>query len=284
MKKFWIIFLSIILTLLCIWFYGRYIELQFLKTKEYAIIDTNLPEDFDGLKIVHFSDLHYGRAIDKKMMTKIIKEINLIKPDIVIFSGDLIDKDASLEEKDITYLIEKLSEIQSKYASYAVLGNHDIDYDIEVIKEIYQKSHFILLQNEYDILYGKNNMPIFIGGLDSLLEGNPDIDKTMQYFEDHENISYKILIVHEPDITNDILKKDPSINLILSGHSHNGQVKLPFIRSIYTPIGSKKYYDNQYKIENTSLYISSGIGVSRINFRLFNTPSINFYRLYNETS
>lgn len=284
MKKFWIIFLSIILTLLCIWFYGRYIELQFLKTKEYAIIDTNLPEDFDGLKIVHFSDLHYGRAIDKKMMTKIIKEINLIKPDIVIFSGDLIDKDASLEEKDITYLIEKLSEIQSKYASYAVLGNHDIDYDIEVIKEIYQKSHFILLQNEYDILYGKNNMPIFIGGLDSLLEGNPDIDKTMQYFEDHENISYKILIVHEPDITDDILKKDPSINLILSGHSHNGQVKLPFIRSIYTPIGSKKYYDNQYKIENTSLYISSGIGVSRINFRLFNTPSINFYRLYNETS
>lgn len=282
MKKFLIILFSIILIILCVWCYGRYIELQCLKTKEYAVIDTNLPEDFDGLKIVHFSDLHYGRAITKKMITKIIDEINLIHPDIVVFSGDLIDRDASLEEEDITYLEKKLSEIESKYASYAVIGNHDMDYDVDTVKEIYQNSNFHLLQNDYDIIYGKNNMPFFIGGLDSLLEGSPDVDEMMRYFDDKEDEMYKMIIAHEPDMTDDILEKDNSVNLILSGHSHNGQARIPFIGAVYTPLGSKKYYDNYYKIDNTSLYISSGIGVSRINFRIFNKPSINFYRLYND--
>ena len=74
------------------------------------------------------------------------------------------------------------------------------------------------------------------------------------------------------------------VNLILAGHSHNGQVRLPFIGAIYTPIGAKKYYDNYYNVSGTKLYISSGIGVSTTNYRLWNHPSINFYRINKEVS
>ena len=110
-----------------------------------------------------------------------------------------------------------------------------------------------------------------------------DIDKTMEYFDENDDIEYKIILVHEPDITFDIVN-DYSVNLILAGHSHNGQVRLPIIGAIYTPPYAKKYYDEYYDVNGTNLYISYGIGVSTINYRLWNRPSINFYRINKETS
>ncbi len=282
MKKKIIIILSIILGILGIIFYSRFIETSLFETKEYKISNVNLANDFSGLKIIHISDIHYGRITSTKMIKKIIKEVNLIKPDIIVITGDLIDKDATLTEKDISFLKDSLAKLESKYGKYAIYGNHDITYSREKIEEIYKYSNFKLLVNDYDIIYGKKNEALFIGGLDSLLEGEQNIEKTMSYFNDHEDILYKILLVHEPDSTDNILEKYPNTNLILAGHSHNGQVRLPLIGAIYTPSGSKKYYDNYYKINETDLYISSGIGVSRINFRLFNKPSINFYRIYND--
>ena len=282
MKKKIIIILSIILGILGIIFYSRFIETSLFETKEYKISNVNLANDFSGLKIIHISDIHYGRITSTKMMKKIIKEVNLIKPDIIVITGDLIDKDATLTEKDISFLKDSLAKLESKYGKYAIYGNHDITYSREKIEEIYKYSNFKLLVNDYDIIYGKRNEALFIGGLDSLLEGEQNIEKTMSYFNDHEDILYKILLVHEPDSTDNILEKYPNTNLILAGHSHNGQVRLPLIGAVYTPSGSKKYYDNYYKINETDLYISSGIGVSRINFRLFNKPSINFYRIYND--
>lgn len=282
MKKKIIIILSIILGILGIIFYSRFIETSLFETKEYKISNVNLANDFSGLKIIHISDIHYRRITSTKMIKKIIKEVNLIKPDIIVITGDLIDKDATLTEKDISFLKDSLAKLESKYGKYSIYGNHDITYSREKIEEIYKYSNFKLLVNDYDIIYGKKNEALFIGGLDSLLEGEQNIEKTMSYFNDHEDILYKILLVHEPDSTDNILEKYPNTNLILAGHSHNGQVRLPLIGAIYTPSGSKKYYDNYYKINETDLYISSGIGVSRINFRLFNKPSINFYRIYND--
>lgn len=282
MKKKIIIILSIILGILGIIFYSRFIETSLFETKEYKISNVNLANDFSGLKIIHISDIHYGRITSTKMIKKIIKEVNLIKPDIIVITGDLIDKDATLTEKDISFLKDSLAKLESKYGKYSIYGNHDITYSREKIEEIYKYSNFKLLVNDYDIIYGKKNEALFIGGLDSLLEGEQNIEKTMSYFNDHEDILYKILLVHEPDSTDNILEKYPNTNLILAGHSHNGQVRLPLIGAIYTPSGSKKYYDNYYKINENDLYISSGIGVSRINFRLFNKPSINFYRIYND--
>ena len=91
-------------------------------------------------------------------------------------------------------------------------------------------------------------------------------------------ISYKIILVHEPDISDNIVD-NYNVSLILAGHSHNGQIRLPVIGAMYTPPYAKKYYDEYYNIGNTDLYISSGIGVSTINYRLFNRPSVNFYRI-----
>lgn len=278
MKKFIRFILIILLIISTTIIYARYGGTNGLITKEYKIETKNIDNSFDGIKVIHFSDLHYLRIINKERLEQIVEEINLINPDIVIFTGDLIDKDYTASEKDKEDLIEELSSIRAKYGKYSIIGNHDHINNSDILNEIYTNSNFILLQNSYDIIYGKDNDKLFIGGLDTYSYNKADIDKVMNYFNDNENINYKIILVHEPDYTDIILNKY-NVDLILSGHSHNGQVNIPYIKNLFLPYGSREYYNNYYKINNTDLYVSSGIGESRLNFRLFNKPSINFYRI-----
>ncbi len=281
MKKIihFIIFLMIIICIIL--FYARFIGTTGLNTNEIVITNNNIPISYDGIKIVHFSDIHYTRVITNKRVEELINEINRLKPDIVFFTGDLIDTDSTPNEENKQKLINFLKEIKTTYGKYAIIGNHDYDNHLELVKEIYNLSNFKLLENSYDIIYNTNNDKIFIGGLNTVSFDLADIDKTMQYFNDHDNISYKIILVHEPDYTDTILEKYPDINLILSGHSHAGQVRLPFIGGLIKNSNAIKYSEEYYQINNTKLFVSNGIGVSRYNFRLFNRPSINFYRLYN---
>lgn len=282
MKKIIRFLLILLLLISLIIIYSRYVGTTGLITKEYKIETTDIPNSFDGLKIVHFSDLHYLRVTDKNTLKNIVEEINLINPDIVFFTGDLIDKDFNLNEKEEKELTELLNSINSKYGKYTIIGNHDYVKEIETLQNIYANSNFILMQNTHDIIYGTNNEKIFIGGIDTYSYDKADIDKTMEYFDNNEDINYKIILVHEPDYADTIIN-NYDIDLILSGHSHNGQINIPYIKKLFLPYGSQKYYENHYKINNTELYISSGIGLSRLNFRLLNKPSINFYRINKNT-
>lgn len=269
---FFILFVSLVII------YSRYIGTSGLITKEYKIETKEIATSFDGLKIIHFSDLHYLRVVNKNTLEKIVNEINLINPDITIFTGDLIDKDFKLSDDEKENLIYYLKEIKSKYGKYAIIGNHDYVRDEDELTNIYKDSDFNLLQNSYDIIYGNDGDKLFIGGTDTYSYDKADIDEVMKYFDNNEDIDYKIILVHEPDYI-DTITQSYDINLVLSGHSHNGQVNISLVKKLFLPYGSKKYYKNYYKVNNTDLYVSSGIGESRINFRLFNRPSINFYRI-----
>ena len=277
MKKIIKFLLTILIIIIGIIAYARFVGTMGFETKEYTILHNSLPTGFDGLKIVHFSDIHYNRAITLEKVEKIVEEINLINPDIVVFTGDLTDKDAILNNDDFKFLTEKLSKINAKYGKYSVLGNHDYN-DMDKVIQVFNDSGFKYLENSYDIIYNENSEMIFVGGIGNVSHNLDDVDEAMKYFNSNNDIDYKIILVHEPDISNNIVD-NYNVNLILAGHSHNGQIRLPGIGALYTPNNSKKYYDEYYDINGTDLYISSGIGVSIINYRLFNKPSINFYRV-----
>lgn len=277
MRRWLKISLSIILIIIGILMYARFIGTMGFITKEYTINDEEIPSGFDGMKIVHVSDIHYNRAINIDKLESIVKEINLINADIVVFTGDLVDKDMVLIDNDYDKLTEVFSKINVKYGKYAVLGNHDYKNMDEVIK-VFTDSGFKYLENSYDIIYNENNEKIFIGGIGNVSYRLDNLDKTMEYFNSNNDIDYKIMLVHEPDISDEIID-NYDVSLILAGHSHNGQVRLPIIGSIYTPPYAKNYYDEYYIVDGTKIYISSGIGVSSVNYRLWNRPSINFYRV-----
>ena len=107
---------------------------------------------------------------------------------------------------------------------------------------------------------------------------NEKLKQTMDHINSFEKDGpiYKILLMHEPDYIDSITNN--KFDLALAGHSHSGQIRTPF-GPIILPEGAKKYHNSHYKVENTQLYISNGLGVSNYNFRLFNTPSYNIYRL-----
>lgn len=278
--KFIIIFILIIAAILL---YSRFIATKGLVTKEYKITSNSIQDNFHGFKIVHISDVHYGRTTDKKDLNNMVKEVNLLKPDIVVLTGDLIDRDTKLDDDLKGEISEALSSINANVGKYAISGNHDSNFS--EWESIINDSGFKNLNDTYELIYNDGYTPILLAGLSSNLNNQVDIteryNKILEY-SNNENIKelYKILLIHEPDYINNI--DYSNFNLILAGHSHNGQVRLPFIGGIILPNGAKKYYKEHYKINNTDLYISSGIGTSGISFRLFNKPSINFYRLTNK--
>ena len=276
--KILLVFLLILFSLLL---YSRFISTSGLKIKEYKVVNTNIPNNLVGIKIVHLSDIHYGRIINDKRLEKIVEQINLIKPDIVVLTGDLIDNDKELTDESRKSLTNILSKINVNIDKYAIRGNHD--YHFNEWDTIISNSGFINLDNNYDFIYNDYE-PMLIAGLSSLLD-ETDVNTRFEQLTkniDNEKINtvYNILLIHETDFIDNI--DISKYNLILGGHSHNGQVRLPFIGAIIKPKESQKYYDEHYKLGNTDLYISSGLGTSELDFRFFNKPSFNLYRLSNK--
>ena len=153
--------LGIMIFLFAIFFaYSYFIEPSMLKTNEY-IINDNYPNSFNGIKILHISDLLYGSTIKKDNLEKISKEIELINPDIIMFTGNIISNEYSVNEKDINYLKDFFTNMPYSIGKYAIKG----DVDTNTFDLIIEKSDFIILNNEMIEIYNNDNSKINIVGI-----------------------------------------------------------------------------------------------------------------------
>lgn len=266
---FLIIFFSIFYS------YTTYISTVKIEVREYRITNEKIPESYNGLKIIQFSDLHFGSTMFNENVKKIIDICNKRRPDLVIFTGDLINSNYELSKEEQEKLITQLKDINSTLGKYAILG----DEDTEKIATIFNQSEFTILRNEYELIYKDNSTPILLIGINK----DQDLEKAYNYFkqENHNANIYTITALHEPDKVEDIVGTYQT-DLFLAGHSHNGNIRFPFLKySIFKVNGAKKYDQDYYKINNSELYISSGLG-TKSGIRLFCRPSINFFRLSNK--
>ncbi len=278
-----LIFLLLIMgsIFLIILLYSRFIGTKGLYIKEYSIKHAKLPTHFHGLKIVHLSDIHYGKFINENRLNEIVEKTNLLNPDIIVITGDLLEDPLADSEKKA--LATLLNSFDAKLGKYIIRGNHDIGFDYW--EEIINLTDFINLEEKTELIYYQKDIPIIIQGMSSNLESEiTPLNKIVGFYDiieenPHLNNTYKILIMHEPDYIDKINATD--FDLILAGHSHRGQLRLPIFGPLLLPKGALKYYDEHYLFENTEMYISSGIGNAHFNLRLFNRPSINFYRIIN---
>lgn len=255
-KKLIIYILVFLLVSALIIVYSRYKSTSGLKVNEYKVTNNLVTDSFHGLKVVHFSDIHFGNTVNIDYLDYIVSEINKLDGDIVLFTGDLLDKEIDIETKN--NIISVLSEIDANIGKYAISG--ESDYDTNLFNEIISRSGFINLNNTYQLVYYKDNTPIIISNKDEYVDNN----------------LFSIFLLHEPDKVDSLNNK---FNLILSGHSHNGQLNIPLIKNMLLPSGSKKYVNGYYNINDSILYVSSGIGTNDFKFRFFNKPSINLYRI-----
>ena len=271
LKTKWKIILVSIIIITLLLLYTIFINTKGLLVKEYKVVNKNIPSSFYGLKIVHFSDIYYGKSINKKELVNLVEEINLTKPDIVIFTGDLIDKDTIYTEDIEKDLIKYLSKINSEYGKYYVSGDND-NYK-NSFDSLMTKSNFMSLEDTCDTITNKKNDSLILCGLGLGSNNGNFLDEII----DENNDNYKIIAMHYPDYYKNISKYD--FNLILGGHSYNGQIKLPFIKGIIRRNNAISYYNEHYNIGNNDMYISGGLGTDNFNLRFLNKPSFNLYRL-----
>ena len=256
--------------------YARYIGTKNIRVNEIKLIANELTDEFKGFKIVHISDIQYGKSTFKKELTELTEKINLTKPDIIVLTGDLINKEASLTDEDITILIDFLKSLNANIKKYAVSGDNDILFS--EFDTIIKDGNFINLDNDFDTIYYGNLNYILISGIGNDFNNNSLIDMN-NHLKTEQAPIYTILLVHKPDIIDNI---EETFDLVLAGHSLNGLVNLPLIGPLYLEDGAIKYHKEFYQINNTKLYISNGIGTNNYSFRLFNKPSFNFYRMTNK--
>jgi len=269
-KTILFIFMIIIIS---IGLWARYINTKGLKVHEYGIVNEKLPSSFHGLKIVHFSDIHYGQTTNLKDLKKIVKKINELRPDVIIFTGDLFNKNIKLNNKEIDKITKELNKIDASLYKYAVSGDAD-KLEHNSYQEIMEKSGFILLNNSNELLYYQSDDPIKIVGLSNTKE----LEESFK--EENLEESFTIALMHEPDQID--MLQNYRIDIAFAGHSLGGQLRIPFIGGIIKKDGAKKYIEEHHKVNNIDFYVSSGIGTENIKFRTFNKPAINLYRLYNK--
>lgn len=237
------------------------ISTQYLKLR-------NIP---GGLRIVQFSDLHiFEKNISSLELC--VEKINSLKADIVIFTGDAICRGCRYLKELLFYL----RKAEAALGKYYCLGNHDYSdgYNSQMVRETMKKADFSLLCNSSEELSFRNKH-FFIAGFDDVEKGYLAMDENMK-----ENInSGCIVAVHNPKSFSSLLKYSPS--LTLSGHTHGGQIKLPFSDYLYRSYLKSPYISGLYRDREAYLYVNRGIGHAVFDFSFFDkkiafqSPRIN---------
>ena len=267
----------IILLIALIFLYAKYVGIKGLVVKEYRVESNILTSNFSGIKIVHFSDLLYNSTVDKNDVKELVTRINELKPDIVVFTGDLVNKNKKYKNEDIQFLEEKLAKIDARIGKYAVYG--DADYSFEDYKTIMEKSKFVILNNSYDEVFYKNNDSMFIVGLPSSSKEEVKFEEAFNFYKEDEKRKYIIVLAHDGKTIKLLDDTTYEVDLVLGGHSLNGSVVVPYYGGVFLDDLGDKYYQEHYSKGITEIYISSGIGTNKYPYRIFNKPSFNLYRL-----
>lgn len=268
-KKLKLLFMILLIFVTLIVCYSRYIEPERLAVKEITV-ETEM--DIEKCRIAFFTDTHFGALYDEKHLERIVEMINGLDADIVIFGGDLLDNYARDKEiLDMEYLQEKLNRIEAKAGKYAVFGNHDYGGGaIRIYEDFMNNCGFHVLDDEIVFLEEFN---IEIIGFDDYLLGQTEAD-----FYHIQSEYFHLIAMHEP-ITSKFIEGSGE-NLILSGHTHGGQVSVPYFTKKLLPNGSDQFIKGFYDMQAISadnfiqMYVSSGIGLTKYPFRFLNVPEI----------
>ena len=233
-----------------------------LELNTITVAESNLPESFDGFRIAHVSDLHSAQIGQGN--EKLISMLHNANPDIIAITGDLMDR----RDADPSIAISFAAEAAKIAPTYYVTGNHEVRLDVDIYNRLLdglRAAGVIVLEDEEQIIR-RNDEAISIVGHKW---GDTDKIGDLSDFE-----GYTILLSHHPeDFANYVAG---GYDLVLSGHVHGGQFRLPFVGGLFAPTQGlfPKYDAGLYSEGNTDMIVSRGIGNSTIPLRINNPPEV----------
>jgi len=253
--------------------YPLFIERNTVLVNRYKIPIADLPHSFHGFTLAHLTDLHFGFLVSKTFLERIVQKTNKLRPDVIVCTGDYVQARSTIEKIDEVWSI--LSKLKAKYGVYSVLGNHDHFADVA------NRSLYWLERTGQDIrhkckpLY-KGKDRIIIGGIGDYWKDKLEIDKTFSCSEEKD---CRLLLSHNPDSVD--TQFSTPLSLMISGHTHGGQVVIPFFGSPVLPVKNKNFKSGLIATPKTQLFISKGIGWSIFPVRFNCYPEIAILELVN---
>ena len=254
-----------------------------LQLNAYTILSDKLPEAFDGYRIAHISDLHNAEmGNDNEKLLAVLKESD---PDIIAITGDLIDS----RNTDIEIAIRFMEEAVKLAPCYYVTGNHEARIsEYNELKSGLTELGVNILENERISLEKNGETIVFIGVDDPSFESDALFNEDGSVIRTHlqsltkESDKFTLLLSHRPELFDVYVENH--LDLVLSGHAHGGQFRLPFIGGIAAPNQGlfPKYDAGMYYENNTTMIVSRGIGNSIIPFRINNPPEVILIELKRE--
>ncbi|MGV8123377.1 MAG: metallophosphoesterase [Candidatus Xenobiia bacterium LiM19] len=212
----------------------------------------NLPAELRGMTFVHLTDIHHSKVVSCAYIRKCVDTANELRPDFVFLTGDYVTH----LPQYIKPCIEELSRLKAASGVFAVPGNHDYWTDIDLLSKCMHDAGITLLINQH-VTVNMRGVDIAVVGLDDLWAGMPGIRKALAGIPP---TTRKVLLMHNPDLFEELTQE--KIEIILAGHTHGGQVCLPFLGSLVTPsrFGSR-YSRGLFTIDETQMYVNRGIGM-----------------------
>jgi predicted MPP superfamily phosphohydrolase len=238
-----------------------------------------LPKGFSGFRVAQISDIHMGGWMNYARFQHVADLVVAQKPDILVITGDFL-KGRSFTEatkqgiKDLTKVLRPLAAL---IPSFAVLGNHDYRTNPDAVREMLRLCQITDLTNSVFTLR-REGQKLYLCGVDDVRHGDVRLNDVLDQLE---NDSAAILLVHEPDFA-DISAATGKFDLQISGHSHGGQIVLPFYGPPRLPDSGRKYPSGLYKIGNMVQYTNRGVGTDRFAVRINCPPEITIFVLENE--
>jgi predicted MPP superfamily phosphohydrolase len=239
------------------------------------------PERFNGFTIAMLSDFHYDPYFSIHPLHAAIPMVNSLHPDLIVLTGDFVSvpllgsrKKAALAAEPCARLLRQMT---APHGLWAVMGNHDIDTDRKHVSAALQAESIQVLSNQSQAIEHDGGR-IWLAGVNDPLTRYADLPKALHGVPAGEAI---ILLAHEPDFA-DQAARFP-IDLQLSGHSHGGQVRIPFLPPLYLPKMAKKYVWGTYQVGPLALYTNAGLGTIGVPVRLNCPPEITLLTLRAQT-
>jgi predicted MPP superfamily phosphohydrolase len=231
----------------------------------------DLDPQFDGYRLVQFSDIHIGTWINRKRLAGVVELVNQLSPDLVAITGDFVTFNPGYFADDLTSTLRLL---HPKDASVAVLGNHDHWAGPEVIRQVLVDSGVIDLSNTV-FTVERQSAQLHLAGVDDVVEQLDCLDDVIKQIPE---TGAAILLAHEPDFA-DVSANSGRFDLQLSGHTHGGQILLPFLGQMRLPRMGRKYPSGMYRIKKMVLYTNRGIGTALVRIRINCPPEITMFTL-----
>ncbi|HUV69105.1 MAG TPA: metallophosphoesterase [Terracidiphilus sp.] len=266
--------------------YSGEIERHWIDISRFDVALPTLPATFDGMRIAQISDIHMDNFTEPFFLRHIVDLTNSLKPDAVVLTGDFVTSKWRPSRDFTNFAVGSawqcaniLTGLECK-ARYAVLGNHDFGVGPQQVTEALTDNGITVLRNAY-LPIERGGARFWLAGVDDPFSGQPDPELAIPPSIQRIPNEPVVLLCHAPDYADYLLRQSAgqAVDLMLSGHTHGGQIRIPFLRPFRLPPLGRKYVEGWFHLDRMQLYVNRGVGAIGLPFRFNCPPEITLFTL-----